>query len=210
MIRALVLTLVAGAVCLSAKANTVPYVVSVDTSSLSGSNGYIDFQLNQGTSTSLPVTAIISGFTGATLNPSDPLNDAIGATGALPGPLTIQAAPSTDYFEALTFGGSVNFNIQLQGSGVDPAGLAGGTSGTIFALSFFDASGSNPLLTTDPNGTVGVINVDADGTVSAAATPGGDGSHGVATFIKTPEPGTFALVGGSLAFLLLLRKRASV
>ncbi|MGH9561780.1 MAG: hypothetical protein ACRD3S_10025, partial [Terracidiphilus sp.] len=83
--------LLLGVVGLPAKADSVTYLATIDTSSQSGNYGYIDLELNAGSLPgSGPVVATVSDFTGAALNPSDPNNDALGtASGSLPGPLTL-------------------------------------------------------------------------------------------------------------------------
>src|SRR5579862_2557176 len=42
----------------------VSYLVSVNTSSVSGNSGFLDFQFNPGNSTTQQATAVISNFTG--------------------------------------------------------------------------------------------------------------------------------------------------
>ena len=125
--RILFPALLLGFLCLSAQADTVTYQVTVNTSGQGGNYGYIDLQLNQGTlPPAQPVTATITNFAGGTLNPVDVNNDSIGASGDLATTLTIPADVSTDYFEGLTFGNSISFDITLSGAGVNLAGLAGG------------------------------------------------------------------------------------
>ena len=215
-LRILFPALVLGLLCLSAQADTVTYQVTVDTLSQNGNYGYIDLQLNQGTLTSLPITASITGFAGGTLNPADGTNFATGSYGSLPGTLTIPADISTDYFEGLTFGNSISFDITLSGTGVNLAGLAGGTSGSTFVIGFYD-SDSNPLFTSDPSGATGLIEIANDGTVGVDAFPGPSGGQSLASFTPldnppevTPEPSTLSLFAcAGAAFLLLRRGRSA-
>ncbi len=196
-----------GLLCLSAQADTVTYQVTVNTSSQSGNDGYIDLQLNQGSLGSLPITASITNFAGGVLNPIDGNNDAIGTSGNLPGTLTIPADISTDYFERLTFGNSISFDITLSGTGVNLAGLAGGSSGTTFVLGFWDDSTIVPLFTSDPYGATGLIDIANDGTVSVEALPDPSGGDSLATIVATPEPSTLSFFACAGAALLLLRRR---
>jgi len=201
--------LVLGSLCLSAQADTVSYQVTVDTSSQYGNYGYIDLSLNQGTSSALPVTASITGFAGGTLNPAD--LSTIGTSGDLATTLTIPAASSADYFEGLTFGNWISFDVTFSGEGVNLAGLAEGTSGTTFVLQFYDSAISNMLFTSDSSGATGLINVASDGTVGVDALPGPEGGDSLATIAATPEPSTlsfFACAGA--AFLLLHRRFAGM
>jgi hypothetical protein len=184
--RILFPALLLGLLCLSAQADTAIYRVTVNTSSQSGNYGYIDLQLNQSILTSWPVT------------------------GDLATTLTIPADISTDYFEGLTFGDSIGFDVTLSGAGVNLAGLAGGTSGTTFVLGFYD-SAFNPLFTNDESGATGLINIANDGTVSADALPDPSGGPSLAALVATPEPGTLSLFAcAGLAFLLFRRRLAGM
>jgi hypothetical protein len=176
-----------------AHADTVTYAVSVDTASQVGQGGYIDFELNAGSFPSQDIAATVTGFSGATLIPGDPNNDAIGTTGSLPGDVIFDNQTSNDYFEALTFGNNISFFVTLSGPGLSATGSSTGDSGTIFQLSFLDPTISSFLFTDDPNGTAALIDVAADGTSDIATQPG-------TTVAATPEPTTFSLVclGGVL------------
>ena len=96
-----------------AHADTVTYAVSINTASQIGNGGYIDLELNAGTFPSQDITATVTGFSGAMLNPADPNNDAIGTTGSLPGDVTFDNQTGNDYFEALTFGDNLSFLVTL-------------------------------------------------------------------------------------------------
>lgn len=209
VLRVLLSALILGSLCLSAQADTVMYQVTVITSSQNGNYGYIDLQLNKGTFTSLPITASITNFAGGTLNPADVNNDAIGASGNLPGTLTIPADTSTDYFEGLTFGNSISFVVTLSGTGVNRAGLAGGTSGTTFEFGFDDAAIDSALFTSDPSGATGLIDIANDGAVSVNALPNPSGGPSLATITPTPEPSTLSFFICAGAALLLFRRSLS-
>jgi len=210
VLRILFPALVLGSLGLSAQADTVRYQVTVNTSSQSGNYGYIDLQLNQGTLAALPITASIAGFAGGILNPADSNNDSVGASGDLATTLTIPADISTDYFEGLTYGNTISFDITLSGTGVNLAGLAGGSSGTTFVLGFYD-SAISPLFTNDSSGATGLINIANDGSVSVDAFSDPSGGQSLADFVLTPEPGTLSLFAcAGMAFLLLRRRFASL
>jgi hypothetical protein len=187
---------------ISAHADTVTYSVTVNTSSQAGNGGYIDFELNAGSLGAQDITATVNGFNGATLNPGDPNNDAIGTTGSLPGPLSFDNQAGNDYFEALTFGNQLSFLVTLSGDGVSTSGASTSDSGTDFQVSFIDSSLSNFLFSNDPNGVAAEIDVAADGTLTTAAQPG-------SSVAATPEPATWSLVGvaGLLVGFVQQRKR---
>jgi len=192
-------------------ADTVSYDVIVNTSSISGANGYVELQLNTGSLPAATVNASVQNFTGATLNAANPNN--FSSTGAfpLPGTLNLTASSSTDYFEAATFGDSITFKVALSGLGVSLSGKAGSSSDTDFIVDFLNSTGSVYLLTSDANGVVGFIDVSPAGTVSTIANPNPSGGPSLVTFtpvtsMATPEPGTIGLAGVALLLFLASRR----
>jgi hypothetical protein len=199
----LILTLLGAFAAISAHADSASYSFTVNTSSLATNYGYIDLELNQGTLLSPPITATITGFaTDGTLNPADlTITPAGDFSGTLPGTLTITADTNPDYFEGITFGNRIIFDLTLAGPGVSRSGNAGGTSGTLFQLSFFDSTGSNPVLTTDPSGINSEVSVDATGVPTALSL---DPSTKI-----IPEPSTFVLAVAPLFALVALARRGA-
>ena len=173
-----------------AHADTVSYLVSVNTASQNGQGGYIDLELNASSFPSDDVMATVSGFSGATLNPADPNNDAIGTTGSLAGVVTFDNQIGNDYFEGLTFGNDVSFLVTLSGPGVGTSG-PGNDSGTAFQLSFLDPTMSSLLFSDEPNGMAALIEVAGD-QAPEVLTPD---TTTAATPAPTPEPATLSLVG---------------
>jgi hypothetical protein len=181
-------------------ANTITYPVLVDTSAVAGLSGFLDFQFAPGDATTQPAFVTLTNFiTDGTL--LGPPNVNGGVTGTLPGTLTIDNSTAfNDYFEQFTFGSSFAFNLMLDGPALQiPNGTA--NSGSTFGLALFD-SAQNPILTADPNGFAGLVNVKLDG--STFTTVFASDSHGgapVVQFVATPEPST---IGPSLLGLLSL------
>ncbi len=168
------------------------FAVSANTSSLSGQSGYLDFQFNPGDSSALAATATVTNYvsTGGILAPSAILTG--DAVGVLPGTLTLDNGTIfNDVFQGFTFGNTVNFTLTLSGPAVNNPG---GTIGSAFAFSLYAADGVTPLLTTDPNGSVATINLNADGTTSAltfAQSPTDNTpAASVSTMSAVPEPST--------------------
>ncbi len=138
--------------------------VSVDTSSLNTQSGFLDFELNPGDSSALAATASVTLFQSVGGILSQPASLTGDATGSLPGALTLQnGTPFNDAFQGFTFGNSFSFTLTLSGPAID---TPGGTSGSAFALSLYGADGVTPQLTTDPNGSVATIDLNANGTAS--------------------------------------------
>jgi hypothetical protein len=125
------------------------YQITVDTSTLTGTTGYVDLQFNPGTLTAPGAQAALSGFGGPTLLSGDPQTGATGnVTGALPGPLLFSnTTVYNDFFQAVTFGTTTTFNVNFSGAFT----TASSGSNTTFSVSLYDASGTNPIFTTDPS-----------------------------------------------------------
>lgn len=153
----------------SASADFVTYQVTVDTSSLSGQAGNLDFQFNPGDSSSQAATAVITNFQTSGGLPALSSILTGDASGSLPGTLTLDNGTAyNDVFQGFTYGSNFSFDLTLSGTALDSPG---GTFGSSFALSLYDSTGTTPLLTTDPNGSVLTVNLNADGTTSVETFP---------------------------------------
>jgi len=176
-----------------ARAGSTSYLVSVNTASLSGQNGYLDFQFNPGGTGASAASATVSAFTtDGSLQPGAPLNGVSGdVSGALPGALVLRNTTGfNDYFDGFTYGNAINFSLTLSG----PAVGTSGSVGSAFAFSLYDATGSNPLLTTDPNGSVLTVNVNPDGSTSVETFPQSPTNNSpVASASAVPEPSSLML-----------------
>ena len=113
----------------------------------------------------------------------------------MPGALTLDNGTAfNDAFQGFTFGDSFGLNLTLSGPAIDSPG---GTTGSAFALSLYAADGITPLLTTDPNGSVATIDLNANGTASVSyVCPKPDGRHAGSDRRRgaVPEPSTLVLV----------------
>jgi len=184
-----------------ARAEFVTYHVDVNTTAISNQpGGYLDFQLNPSDSTALSATAAVTNFraTGGTLAPTISLEG--GATGLLPGKLTLgNSTAFNDAFQGFTFGSRFSFDLTLSGLALDQPG---GTSGSSFALSLYQSDGNTPLLTTDPNGSVLTINLNADGVPSVqtfAQSPTDNTPVATASLVgNLPEPSSLLLLAAAL------------
>ena len=195
--------------CLASTASAAPitYDVTVDTSSISGTAGSLDFNFNPGPLVTQAASLQIINFTSdGTLAGSPMLTGDVA--GALPATLTFDnGAGFNDYFEGFTFGSTLSFQVSLYGPALSsPDGTS--TSGSTFAFSMFsDASGTMPALTTDTtdgfaftvdvnlDGTTTVSNFSAQTTVVPATTP------------AVPEPGTLPLMAAAIGLWLAFRLR---
>lgn len=192
---------------------SVIYDVTVDTSSISGVSGSLDFNFSPGPLLTQAADLQILNFTSdGTL--ADCATNVQGfcptgdVTGALPGPLTFDnGAYFNDYFDGFTYGNSLSFDVMLYGPAIDsPDGVS--TSGSAFAFSMFsDAAGTMPALTTDLfDGYAATISINLDGstTVSNSSmqttiTPVGDPD-------SAPEPRDLVLTGIGLIMIASLAR----
>jgi hypothetical protein len=179
------------------------YQISVDTSSVIGTYGYIDLEFNPGNATTQAATANILNFEpdGAVLDNTN-IQTSGDFIGTLPGPLTaVNDTPYNDYFEGLTFGSVLSFVLTLSGPAIaSPNGTS--TAGTTFGVGFYDIN-QNSILTDDPSGFAGEVNINLDGTTAPIVFPNASGGPSVVTIQQVPEPSMFWLVAGIIGVLLL-------
>lgn len=184
-----------------AHADGVTYDVSVNTSSISGTSGALDFQFDPGPFGSQAATLAITGFSSdGTLGTAFSTGD---VAGTLPGELDFDNLMSfNDYFTDFTYGSTISFDVTLSGPAItSPDGVS--QSGSSFFFSMYDDNG-NPLLTSDPFGTAVELDINLDG--STSATVSSDESSAVMPTSNVPEPGASLLLTCGLILLVGLRK----
>jgi len=174
------------------------YTVSVDTTSLSGTDGYLYFQY-------LPVSgadsvATVSSFTTngqIAPDPSANVVDGSAVSGQLPGSVAFANTNGVnDYNHAIHFGNTVSFLLSL--SDPAPGGQAGGSS--TFSLGLFsDEGGLAPLVT--GSGTLFTVSLLNDGSSTTQIMAN------EATVTPTPIPAAAWLLGSGLMGLAGIRRR---
>lgn len=177
----------------SASANETSFTVSIDTSSISGTQGSLDFEFNPGPLVSAAATLDVEDFNGGSVTGSPSLTG--DASGALPGTIAFDNGTGfNDYFQTFTFGSTISFEVLISGSPLT------GSSGSSFAFTMYsDPSGTMPVLTT-------LTNNPSDSSLVTQINP--DGSVTTTSFVITPEPTSMVLFGtGLLGVIFVTRKR---
>ena len=175
-------------------ATPITYHVTVNTSSISGTDGSFDLNFNPGPLVTQTASIQVLNFmsNGSLAGNPQVAGDVSG--GPLPAPLTVDNGTGfNDYFEGFTFGSTLAFDIELFGPALtSPNGTA--TSGSTFAFSMFsDSAGTIPALTTDPKGFAFLIAVNLDGTTSVT-------SNSTQTNVQpVPEPDAYVLLATAFA-----------
>ena len=186
----------------------VQYQVTVNTTSINATTGFLDFQFNPGNVTSQSATAVLSNFSGGVAGAVNSVSGNV--TGSLPGTVTlVNSTPFQELFQTFTFGNSFSFLLDLSGAAITaPNGTS--TAGSTFGLGLYD-SGQNPILTSQGAGTgfAGQVQINLNGTTTPTGFLQSTGAPSVVSFVRVvvPEPGAMGLVGLGLITLLVTRRK---
>jgi hypothetical protein len=175
-----------------ALADPVVEAVSVDTSSLNGTAGSLDFNFNPGPLGSQSASLQILNFSsdGSLTAPPAITGD---VSGILPGTLTFDNGTAlNDYFEGFTFGNVLKFDVSLYGPALStPDGTS--SSGSSFGFSMFsDPGATTPALTSDlVDGIAFTVLANLDGSTSLSNFSSETSVAAAASAV--PEPGSLAV-----------------
>jgi hypothetical protein len=193
-----------------ALAEPITYQVTVNSSSITGTAGSLDFNFNPGLSMSQTASLQIVNFTsnGSVTGAPQIVGDASGG----PLPITVSFDNGTafnDYFQGFTFGSTLSFQVGFSGPALSaPDGTS--TSGSTFAFSMFsDPAGTIPALTSDTTdgfAFIGSVNLYGTTTISnfSAETAISPISNSV-----VPEPSYLGLLGATTATMMVIRLKLS-
>ena len=215
----------------TAFADSVTYYFIMNTSSLSGSPGYIEMQFSEAllgsgggmTAYNTYATATVSNFqTNGSLDAAS-LSTMGDVTGALNQPVTFLAngdGKFNDYYQGITFGSQLSFALTLAGQGVTtpicPINQSGAEcNAPEFILDFLDSSNTF-LFTNDPSGStpngwkVGGVAVNLDATTTPYTNPGpGNAPSDLSINSNSvPEPSAWLLLGSGFIGVFLIARRA--
>jgi len=177
------------------------YHVTANTSSLSGTAGFLDFQFAKGNAfDALDATAVLSNvLTDGTLDTASTVSG--DASGILPGTVAIKNTGNfNDLYQGFTFGTSFSFDLIFSGAALNPA--LPSSYGSTFAFSLFASDGTTPLLTTDPNGTALTVNLNPGSVFTTVLFPASNSEGPAVTLVNTspvPELTTSLSLGVLLA-----------
>ncbi len=114
--------LLAMVLCFTASASADTYLVSVDTSSISGISGSLDFNFTPGIYQAQATSLQILGFSSdGTLASSPVLTGDV--SGTLPSIVTFDNETGyNDYFDGFTYGSTLSFDVNLYGPALSSTG----------------------------------------------------------------------------------------
>jgi hypothetical protein len=174
----------------AARAGSITYTVTVDTSSLSGTTGAVQFTMVAGNTPAPTDTAAVSAFSPqAGLVP--PPTTSPNVTGDLSSTVNMDNQSPSLYFETFAYGSSLTFQVALTSTD----GGAGAPD-TTFAFYLFDQNGNPVSNSSSPSGELLDINIAGQG---GGFSPVTFGPPDISVVSSVPEPSSMVLLAAGLA-----------
>jgi hypothetical protein len=169
----------------------VAYQVTINTSPVSGTAGFVDFQFNPANPASQAITAQILSFTSDGSLSGAPM--AVGSVaGVLPAPVTFtNNAPLNEYFQGFIYGNTISFLLLLSGPGINSP--IANNAGSTFGIGLYD-SAQQPILTDQGliTGFAGQVDI-LNGIVTTTGFPTQTNGPSVVTFTPTIASNDFLI-----------------
>lgn len=180
------------------------YLITVDTSAIAGTSGYVNFQFNPADLMAPEAGASILQWAGSITLLDAPMIEG-NVTGALPGMISLNNGTAfNDYFQAAQFGDAFSFVLQLAGNVFLPAN----SLGTSFALALYAADAMTPLLSDDISGSLLRFELRPDGSSDYQAFGPDASSPSVVQVAPVPLPAAaWLLLSGVMGLLGVARSR---
>lgn len=174
----------------SARAGMVSSIwfVSVDTTSLAGTTGAIEYSFIPGDLTASPATATITAFTtDGTLGGTPMVSGDV--TGTLPAPvIAMNDQTFNDYFETFTYGSQLSFFVTLAASAPSSIPID-----TTFSFFLYDQNGNPISNSSSPSGEA--LDLNIDGLTGVATLVGYFPPPPIVVLAGVPEPSGVLLLG---------------
>ena len=168
------------------------YSFSVDTSALAGSVGNLDFSFI-GLADAPAASASLSFLTGGSSAGSAVLDGEASATPS--GWLLGNGTAFNAVWQPWNFGQQLSFSVRVDGD------YSAAASGTTFSFRLWNAAGTETLLTADPSGDFGRVEMLTGNVVSASAL------GNAASISAVPEPDALLMAAVGLALVGWVQRR---
>lgn len=148
-----------------AQAAPITYSISINTTSIAASSGFVNLQFNPAGVPSAQANALVGSVTtvsGVFAGTAERIGAVVGT---LPGSVNFaNSTPLNDLFQGFQFGSNLSFNLTLSGVALDAPNAS--VFGSVFSVFLYGADGSSSLLTTDMDGTLLRFLINSNGTIS--------------------------------------------
>ncbi len=189
----------------------VVYSVKIDTSSVNGSVGNLEFQFNGGAFSSQPATVKIDNFAGGSIGAGEQRSGDVSG-GPLPSAVRINNTPNidltpgfNDYLTPFTYGNTLAFNVSF--SGIAVTAPNSDLSGSTFAFSLWDANQQPVLVPSSDSNPGGFAFTVGVGDSSTPQLNNFMPTGSVVASVPEPEEYLMLLLGGGMVAFQVKRKQ---
>jgi hypothetical protein len=186
----------------TARAGSISYEVKVDTSSLAGTSGGLEFTFAAGNTPAPLDTSTITMFTSDGVLAPPPPTTSGDVLGVLPATMSMDNQNPSLYFQPFTYRTFIDYIVTLTSTAGNPS-----SADTLFAFYLFDQNGNPVSGPGSPSGEVLDINIEGpSGAVDPPVTYPPP-SITVTPLNAVPEPSSIVLLGVGLGAILVRARR---